>query len=93
MEFDAFYLWIDNLIEYFAGSFTVLALVSTIFVVALFLARGLKLSQSLVLALPVIVGFAAAGMFVGLESGQWVANTFLLVVSILYGLAIVKLMG
>lgn len=91
-DFEDFQIIIDNLVMYFTGTHEILGiLICTIFFFIL-ISRGIEAKYSVIFTLPLLAAFIMAGWFVALGNPQWIINLGLMLISIIYGTAIVKLM-
>lgn len=79
----------ELLVTYFTGTYGVLALTLTIFFILVLTGFGLDFRTSLVMSLPILAGFTAAGWF-GVD---WIFYIVLIAVAFIYGAALLKLMG
>lgn len=77
------------LVQYFTGSYGVLAIAVTILFVLVLSGFGLDFRASLVFSLPVIAGLTAAG-WIGVD---WILYLVLIAVAFIYGAILLKLMG
>ena len=79
------------LVQYFFGNFTTLALFVVIGFVLLMLSAGLDFKYSILFSLPLLAGIVFAGWLGGAVDNQWVINMGLLVVSVGYAFAVIKI--
>jgi hypothetical protein len=90
MEFANLAVITDYLVMYFAGNELILGLSLSFLFLLIFVARGVPLKYSFAIILPVLLTFNLVGVF---GTNVWVVNIVLLIVSILYGIAMLKVIG
>ena len=81
----------DNLVQYFTGSYVTLGLLICLIFLLVLLARGLDVRYAVTFTIPLLGFFTAIGWFGTVTNNQWIINVGLIVVSVIYGTAIVKL--
>lgn len=87
-NFEDLNLILDNLVNYFTGSYLILGLLLCLGYMLVLMAKGLDFRYSTVLTLPLIGLFLAIGWF---GAAHWILNLALLVVAFFYALAVLKL--
>lgn len=81
----------EYLVQYFTGSYAILGLLICLLFLMFLLARGLDVRYSVTFTIPLLGFFVAIGWFGTVTNNQWIINVGLIVVSVIYGTAIVKL--
>lgn len=81
----------ENLVQYFTGSYVTLGLLICVIFAIVLLTNGLDFSYVVTMTIPLLGFFVAIGWFGTVTNNQWIINAGLLVVSVIYGTAIVKL--
>lgn len=89
-NFEDFNLIIQNLVNYFTGSYPILAILIIIVFVLVLLARGIEFRFATLFTLPLIGFFVAIGWFGNIGAAQWIVNLALIVAAFFYGAAIIK---
>ena len=82
---------VENLVQYFTGSYVTLGLLICLIFLMFMLARGLDIRYAITFTLPLLGFFVAIGWFGTLTNNQWIVNVGLIIVSVIYGTAVVKL--
>lgn len=82
---------IDNLVQYFTGSYVILGLLICLVFLLVLISRGLDVRYSVTFTIPLLGFLVAIGWFGTVTNNQWIINIGLIVVSVIYGTAIVKL--
>jgi len=89
-NFEDFNLIINNLISYFTGSSSILAIFLAGIFFSLLIVKGMDFRYASVFTLPLLAFFVAIGWFGTVANAQWITNVGLLVVSLFYGAAILR---
>lgn len=90
-NWEDFDLVFDNLIRYFTGDTTFLSiLIIGVFLIVL-TSRGIKFKHSIIITLPLLGFFVAIGWFEAIVNPGWLVNFALIIVSFIYGFAILRL--
>jgi hypothetical protein len=78
----------DNLSIYLLGSSILTALVLCVMFIILLTTRGVNITTSILLTMPILGGFSMAGF---LGSSNWIFNIILMIVGVLYAYSLIKL--
>ena len=91
-NFSDFGIIFDNLVEYFAGTYPVLATIFILLFLVIMLTVGLDVRYATLFILPMVAAFVAVGWF-GSAAGdsQWIINVALMIVSVFYAFAVLRL--
>ena len=81
----------DLLVEFFTGSYTILAVVFISLFLIIMLAAGLDLRYATLFILPLVAAFVSVGWFFSVGDAQWIVNIVLMVASVFYAWAVLKL--
>jgi len=81
----------DNLVMYFTGSYGMLGLLLSFFLLLIFLGRGLDFRYATIFVIPFLGFTVAIGWFGDVTNSQWIVNLALVVASLFYGVAILKI--
>lgn len=90
-NFEDLNLIFENLVSYFTGSYTVLAIIILSIFMLVLLARGLSLRYASLFLLPFAGFFVAIGWFGNLGLSQWIVNLILIVVGLFYAWAVIRI--
>lgn len=89
-DFESFNLVFDNLVTYWTGSYTILALFLVVIFIMVMLARDVDLRYAFVFVMPLIGLFVAIGWFNSVSNNQWIINLALVLVAFIYGMALLR---
>lgn len=81
----------DNLVSYWTGNYTILALFIIVIFMLIIMSRDVDFRYAVVFVLPLAGLFLAIGWFNTVPNNEWIINTFLIVVSMIYGFAFLRL--
>lgn len=90
-DFETLNILFVNLVQYLTGSYIILGLLICVIFLIILLSRGLDVRYAVTFTLPLLAFFVAIGWFGTITNNQWIVNLGLIVVSVIYGTAIVKL--
>lgn len=91
LDFENLNVLNENLVQYFTGSYVTLGLLICLIFLLVLLSRGLDVRYAVTFTIPLLGFLVAIGWFGTITNNQWIINVGLIVVSIIYGTAIVKL--
>lgn len=92
-NFTDFTIIFDNLVEYFTGNYAILAGAIILIFLLTLLAAGLDVRYSTIFALPLVAFFVMIGWFGIAGASSWIINLGLIIVSVFYAFAVIKLSG
>jgi len=90
-NFSDFKSLLDNIVLYFTGSYPMTALFICLIFLLVLISRGLDIRYATIFTVPLLGFFVAIGWFGTITNNQWIINIALIIVSIIYGTAIIKL--
>jgi len=91
-DFQDLTLITDNLVQYLTGSYELAALFIIIIFILILLGRGINIKYATTFTLPLMGFFVVIGWFGEITNSQWIVNLGLIVVSIIYGIAVISIM-
>lgn len=90
VEWSSFGVVGSNFVTYLFGSYLAFGIVISIIFLIVLMTAGLEFKYSIVLTLPLLGLFSLAGW---LGNATWALNALLLVISLIYAFAMIKLLG
>ena len=90
-NFTDFNIIFDNLVQFFTGTYDILAIVIILLFVVIMLAAGLDFRYASLFVLPLVAAFVSVGWFLNVGDAQWIVNVGLIIVSAFYAWAILKI--
>ncbi len=91
LNFEDLNILFVNTVQYLTGSYLYLGLFLCLVFLLILMGRGLDIRYSISATIPLLGFFVAIGWFGTVTNNQWIVNVGLIVVSIIYGTAVVKL--
>lgn len=90
-NFTDFSIVFENLVEYFTGNYAILATVFILLFLVIMLTIGLDFRYASLFILPLVAAFVTVGWFVEVGDAQWIVNITLIIVSVFYAFAVLRL--
>ena len=90
-NFEDFNIILELLVQYVFGSYPIFATIVIALFLITILMKGIDLRFAIMFAIPLVGAFVYTGWFGINETYQWIVNLFLIVGSMIYATAIIKL--
>ena len=90
-NFEDLSIIIDNIVQYLTGSFEATGLLICFIFLVIMLARNIEIGYAITFLMPLMGFFVVIGWFGQVTNNQWIINILLIIVSLIYGTAVVTL--